>query len=448
MPAEPASWKGTTFLMTNNTEKQKFKLLAYGIERKGLTPPTEPIIDRNYTLIFEPFETQRRFNEFDGVVVFQGAFESFTWKTDWSGDPYVIHSYKRNELDKRTKELQLLLKKGGFICFLLCERFIDRHKSQDYRGTDLTKIGLNLQSFYRENYGSRATALQVKRNEFLKFFEIYGAANSYFSNHNSQIDMRVLAKVRGDAVSIVLSDKMFVIPCLLPENISDRIEEFFCLLSDALISTRKKLHVEIPDWVNEFKFETELALLEERSRLLAEAEDKDAQIIQFERYKRILLFDGDMLVDCVGEVLRKGFGLKTDTHDELKEDLKILDDEGQPIIFLEIKGTNRGLKREHVNQTDSHRERAELPVDFPTILIVNTHIKNSRNLTEKDQDLPAEQVRHAAKTNVLVLRTYDLLKLLKLHLTGQLSREIVLELLTKNSGWLRVTDEKAEVETE
>jgi hypothetical protein len=42
--------------------------------------------------------------------------------------------------------------------------------------------------------------------------------------------------------------------------------------------------------------------------------------------------------------------------------------------------------------------------------------------------------------SVLILRTIDLLRLLKLHLNRQTTLPEVKNLLTQNSGWLRVND--------
>lgn len=128
--------------------------------------------------------------------------------------------------------------------------------------------------------------------------------------------------------------------------------------------------------------------------------------------------------------------------DEYREDLKILDDKSAPLVFCEVKGVNRGVKREHVNQADSHRERADLPATFPALLILNTHIKNARDLEEKDKDVPMEQVVHAKKNNVLILRTLDLLRLLCLKLQQNIPKEVIIDLFIQSSGWLRVTEEK------
>ena len=54
-------------------KERSYNILVYGIEKKELQPPTESIKERNFSLSFEPFNTHRRFNEYDGVILFQGT---------------------------------------------------------------------------------------------------------------------------------------------------------------------------------------------------------------------------------------------------------------------------------------------------------------------------------------------------------------------------------------
>lgn len=162
-------------------------------------------------------------------------------------------------------------------------------------------------------------------------------------------------------------------------------------------------------------------------------------------FKRILIADGDLLVESVVKVLRLVFHLTVDDSDEYREDIKILDSEGEPIIFGEIKGTNRGVKREHINQSDSHRERAGLPSKFPSLLIINPHIKNSRTIEEKDKEVPKEQVEHALRNDILIIRTLDLLRLLRFHFDNKIELDELIKVLCENAGWLKVGDDGWEV---
>jgi hypothetical protein len=110
------------------------------------------------------------------------------------------------------------------------------------------------------------------------------------------------------------------------------------------------------------------------------------------------------------------------------------------VALVEVKGVSKGVTREHVNQADSHRERSGMPSEFPSLLIINTNMKNSISLADKDQTMAPEQNKHACRNNVLILRTLDLLNLASLHTSGKLTPDEVVELLTKSRGWLKVGD--------
>ena len=56
--------------------------------------------------------------------------------------------------------------------------------------------------------------------------------------------------------------------------------------------------------------------------------------------------------------------------------------------------------------------------------------------------MPNEQVKLAVVQNVLILRTLDLLRLLRIFMNEEISRNEVIDLLSTNSGWLKVDDEE------
>ena len=86
-----------------------------------------------------------------------------------------------------------------------------------------------------------------------------------------------------------------------------------------------------------------------------------------------------------------------------------------------------------------------MPADFPSILVINTHIKNARSIDEKDQQIATEQIKHAVKNNVLILRTLDLLRLLNLKFNRDIQKNQIISLLTTNAGWLKVSEDKWEI---
>ena len=192
-------------------------------------------------------------------------------------------------------------------------------------------------------------------------------------------------------------------------------------------------------------FEKESKLIEEKEQLLSEIEKININITKYSEYKKILIGSGEILVEHVAHVLSDGFSFKINSADELREDLKILNDNNDPLIFVEIKGTNRGVKREYINQTDSHRDRAGLYSTFPSLLIINTHIKNSASIDDKDQEIPGDQIKHAVKIGVLILRTLDLFFLLAHKDRGNITQQTLIEILCNNVGWLKVCPSKWEI---
>jgi len=186
-------------------------------------------------------------------------------------------------------------------------------------------------------------------------------------------------------------------------------------------------------------------LLERQKELEAQLKNNKQREDAFNSFKSILVATGENLVFSVAQVFSEGFGFSVDTKDELREDLKLLDDNKKPFCLCEIKGTNKGIGREFINQADSHRERAGLSGEFPSILIVNTHIKNARTISEKDQEIAKEQIQHSKKMNILMLRTIDLLFLLNLYKRGSIEKDQLIALMTANSGWLRCNESNYEI---
>lgn len=425
-------------MQDSKTSDRHYQILVYAVEQKGLTVPSQPIQKRNFTLHFEPFRTPKRFNEFDGVILFQGIFEQFKW-VDTIMERVLSHSCEKDELDKRKKEVALLCKKGGFLCFLLSNSFIDQHQGHNYQGSDLAKYHLNYPNFYRENFATRVAHVEIKVDDFRRFLELYGAAWSHFSPHNDTIDCRVIAEVNDHMVGMVLEKLNYFIPALIPDNRPETIAEYFTLLGDSLVSSANKLYQVLPAWVDGFTFAEESGIKKSRDELTEQIRAIDTRIDRLKSYKEVLALSGHELAENVIGIFRDGFGFTVDPTDNLREDFKLVDEAKKPFLLCEVKGTNKGVQREHVNQADSHRERSGFDEKFPSLLIINTGIKNARSVTEKDQEVAMEQVLHAQRMGVLIVRTLDILWLLRQFLAGSIPREEIIKLLTTNAGWLRAT---------
>ena len=164
-------------------KKCKPTILVYGIERIECKEPKEDIETELCILHFESFDTKENFQDYDGVILFQGIFE----KIERHGGGYFSESYTtissyKHELQRRKKQYQLLRERNGFICFLLVTPFFDRDEHGDTSGTDLAKWALNYPSFYRKDIGHQITYLRPMRNEFIAFLKHFGATYTIFEN--------------------------------------------------------------------------------------------------------------------------------------------------------------------------------------------------------------------------------------------------------------------------
>jgi hypothetical protein len=278
--------------------------------------------------------------------------------------------------------------------------------------------------------------------------DLFGAANSWFEAVGKW-NLKSIATAEGKLAGMIFGRQTFCVPSQIPEATRDKIaepnprtKEFFELLTDGLVSVVRKQAVAIPEWADAYKFDKERDALARKDTITEEMSRLEAEIDSFRRCKWILINDGDDLVDAVKHVLETGFGFRVESVEEFREDMKLLGEDNKPLLFVEVKGTNRGVKREHVNQADSHRERSGLAPTFPSILIMNTSIKNARSLAEKDEPVASEQVEHAKRHNILILRTLDLLRLMGLHSRGAITSAEVQGLLTTGAGWLKGTDDE------
>jgi hypothetical protein len=423
------------------TEQKGLRILAYGIEKKGLPFPKREIATDKSTIEFADYNEATRFQDFDGVIIFQGTFESFTHVGDGRLlRSYIKHEWDRDELDKRTKETLALLDKGGFACLMLTDPFVDFDDGRDYRDTDLSKRLLSLFEVDREEFGTRIATVKSKTNELGKFFEIYGAAWSSLNPRYGNTWSKALASVGRHTVSTIIDGRLFVLPTLIPKPIVEAVEEYFTILAESVVALWERLREDLPEWVGEYRFHGEAAIQEAKAKLSGELLDIESSLRDLERLKRVLVLQGEPLVEAVIEIFEKTLPLKPKREEAFREDLTLVDPTGKAVALVEVKGVSAGVKREHVNQADSHRERNGVPPEFPSLLIINTRLKNSMSLADKDQTVTPEQIQHACRNNVLILRTLDLLNLVSLHMSGGLTSDAVVHLLTKSCGWLKVGD--------
>jgi len=290
-----------------------------------LPVPAVSIESSTFEVTFADYRTNERFNQYDGVILYQGIFETFVVHKGYS--TYTEHACDRDELDKRKKELSLLIRAGGFVCFLLHIPFEDRVEGRSVEGTDLCKWALNRPHLYRKNFGSRFSHINIVQAEFQRFLEIYGAASSYFNNLDQGLEWTDIARANQSPVGMILNRQMYFVPTLIPDLQEDRVNEYFTFLCDAVISTHKKQRRTLPSWIENYTFDEELSLKQELTALQDTRSQVMGALDTFVAYKSILALNSDALVASVTDVFRLGFRIDVDEIDELREDIKLIDSE-------------------------------------------------------------------------------------------------------------------------
>ena len=295
-----------------------------------------------------------------------------------------------------------------------------------------------------ENISDR-TYLKTNRDELKSYIETFGVANTKF-NYWGELDYEVIVAAQNVDVGVCLERKIFFLPCHAPDKDEKSTKELFKKLGNGLVSLFKKYQQEIPEWVNEYKFSKESELLNEKKKTKTKLDRISSNLKVFMNYKRPIVLSGELLRDSIADVLEKGFGFAIDRKDEFKEDLKIIfakkDGSKQIKALIEVKGINGNINRESINQVDSHRESGGFKDDLPGILIANTFMKSSNSIKDKDRPINKEQIEHAKRNNVLILRTIDLVRALDIVIKDKKQFLVFKKNIFDKKGWLEVKDDR------
>ena len=433
-------------MASKGSSSAKQKVLAYGFDKMFRFPsdPSSRASETSETNIsFVAYEDPQRLDDVDGVVIPQGIFESFEFHDTWQ-EKRGEAKCDRNRMLERERQVRNLVDRGGWICFLVGTIVDELPLGDGYRthrvdGTDLCKIILNGLGVRRDLVSEGLAGCRAVHNEFRDYVLKYGIAKTVF---NSRPPNAVTAIVKhGDAqVGIELVQQFYFLPYVGTRNDFKFLQGLVALVVKSVLDYRTKMNEETPEWTNGFRFAQESELIQRAERLEVELTEMHSQIKGWKKYKRLLSGSGERLKLDVVETLQDFFALTVDPTDEGREDFKVLVDNSVGCMG-ESKGTNGGVKREHINQVDSHRERAGLGHDIPGLLIVNNHMDVQSVSKRMETPVAKEQVAHAHAMNVTFVRTIDLLFLMRHLETTEDRSEAFLSILRGGGGWLHADSE-------
>ena len=271
---------------------------------------------------------------------------------------------------------------------------------------------MNIFDIRREPFKGSAAVLPVN-DEFNDYIKKWGIAKTILHCSSDDMDYKVLAKIDNRKVGVEFLGKVFFLPFHTTRLDDSEAQSLLTVLCRSILDYLQKRRVEIPDWVNEFCFESEKELRNQLDNLLKECTSLQNELLIWRKYKGILTHSGEILKDTVVSVLRDFFHLIVSDVEDFKEDALIKDDNDNVLAAVEIKGTKGGVKRDYINQIDSHRERNSLELSIPGVLIINDYMSSKGIQNKFKKTVATKQIEHAKRLNVLIIRTIDLIFLIK-----------------------------------
>ena len=250
------------------------------------------------------------------------------------------------------------------------------------------------------------------------------------------------SKISSKITTLSIDDKYFFTTL----NVCDSIESILQFISSLFNADANDL----PDWVKEFVFCNDLELkttIENDNhaigKLQERIDDAESQLDTNNRYKSILVSNGDYLVEVVFEILEKLLNCDLSSFvDVNKEDFLIELDEH--VFIGEIKGITSNVKNEHISQLDVHYqsyideigdENCEKRVH--SILIINP-LRN-KEINEREP-VNQKQIDLAVRNKSLIIETVILLKLFELFQKGMVSSARIRSVFAECTGLLRIED--------
>ncbi len=398
--------------------------------------PHPPLQSKDWQLDFVPTNGPLSIAEYDLIVFAPMAFFGY------DGGEYFY---------RRHRETQVALRNGKSVIFLVHQSLFQNEAHALIDG-------------YLSQIGSTIVWVHPKpcvpvRTEFATYCDRYGHARVAFDGPtnilrpgaSSTFNFTTLIKADERPAGITFRSAQGTIYCL-PFQLAPLDAQswtiFFGTLLDAISDYAAATNFLIPDWLQGVRLPPEIPLIQridELERALRLAQEDRAK---FDIYKAILVTKGDALVSAAAQVL---VALLSEANYTVVREERYIEDlwlnrERVHGAIVEVKGTDGNVRRGHINDLDSHRERyielrePGIGSNFPALLVVNTFARES-SIADKDQEIHPDIVRHAVATHVLVTRGLDLYRALELMLQSRIAADDMVAMLLERAGWLRVTDE-------
>ncbi|MGC9261344.1 MAG: hypothetical protein ACP5I8_14860 [Phycisphaerae bacterium] len=420
-------------------QAKPLEFLAYALPRASQDANSRRDSGDGFYVHDEPLGLNVSFLDYDGVIMFAGAFE----QPEVSPVGTRAKCLNYADLDRREREFFSAFEKGIPIIFLLPAINSLSH----YQTGALTDLFRRITQTFGIGHSPLPQphpGLASEVPEFREYIQRHGVGYAVLSvPETTPYKLTPICRQDGYLFGLSLADKLFMLPRTQPAveaQVGDMVRDAVA----AVIAYRKRVSRELPAWVAEFAFIREKDMRAEAEGHRKQFESLETKISAYQDFKAALCLQSDPLVEAVVEIFNHFFGLDLVGEDQKIEDKFLLGTDGNVLAIIEVKGINSNFDRKLVNQLDDHRERRELPTTIPGIAIVNT-FRSAESLGGKDQPPNSEIIEKAVQDNVLLIRTLDLLRFADLVERGKQTKEDFRNILLNESGWLKVEGDNVTV---
>jgi hypothetical protein len=424
------------------------RIFAYGFDAAGFSTHREPVFLLSVGQIeFMNFLSPTSFEMADGVIIPQGIFEQIERKTSTFGAKTNVTVHKASMLE-RERQVFDCLRDGKWVCFLVGE--ILDEVSQGFHtepidDTDLCKRILNAFQMGRHDryrlYIDKQPEVRTEAREFDLYLHKYGSPRTVYElPHHQPIEREVIAELDGKVVGVEFDRQLFFLPFETSDKNWPTALSVAKMVAGAITAYRRSRISDIPDWVDEFRFRSEEDLYLEINSLLEQVNRLESQVRSWKDYKGILTTTGSQLRNRIVAILESVF----DFHVEVVADRKsamVTDDNHRPILIFQSISTENDIERDFIDQIHAQRESQGLPKSLRAILFVNSDMASSDIRSRTEKGVAEEVVRYAAEQNVLIVRTIDLLFLMRQLERDSERKKKLMQVFLSPGGWLKTDRE-------
>jgi hypothetical protein len=283
--------------------------------------------------------------------------------------------------------------------------------------------------------------------EFAEYFAVFGRSSVMLIDFG---EGEVLGSIRhpsdeAQPTSVCLHRGRGLV-YVIPYRLAGGQAHFLRWLFEAVESHRRGAADVVPPFLSSLRLPGEDDVLEDIARAESDLSSLRARATEFERFRLLLgpRGTGAALESLVIESLNTIFvdtPYRAEDRDDVGvEDFWIVGPNGD-FALAEVKGQNTHVRRDDVNQVDSHREAlGDRAQGLPGLLIVNI-FRGQSSIEQRLLPVPDQISSRAASSEVLVLRTADLYNLVGVKLRGGDASADFVNALGSGGGWLEVRDD-------